>query len=187
MTTNSPELLIYREDETIPLPYYYQVQSFVRVFWSDSDEHDIDRGLQQSAINIVLAKGHSLLSYATVVWRDVLIDEQPYKLYGLGDVMTFPHFRKRGYGGQVVQAATDIIQAESSADFGLLWTEPKNYDFYRRSGWELAPDLVTLLGNPSHPDRYEHEAGMVLFCSDKAKRARSIITSSDIYIGEGKW
>ncbi|GEM_PF-3433182 len=187
MTADTTQLLIYRENELIPLHYYYQAQSFIRIFWADGDDHDINKSLQQPAIRIVLAKGKSLLSYATIVWRDIVIDEQPYHMLGLGDVMTFPSFRKRGYAGQVVQTATNLILSEISADFGLLWTEPKNYNLYRRCGWELAPDLVTLLGDPQNPTRYENEAAMVLFCSDRANDARSTITSADIYIGTSKW
>ena len=187
MTTDAPELFIYQEDETIPPHFYYQAQSFVRIFWSDGDDRDIESGLNEPAIHLVLAKGKSLLSYATIVQRDVNIEGQLYKMAGLGNVMTFPYFRKRGYGGQVVQAATKIIQSKTSVDFGLLWTEPKNYDFYRRSGWELTPDLVTLLGDPQNPHPYEDEEGMVLFCSDKARQERASITSGHIYIGVGKW
>lgn len=187
MTSDVPQIFIYRDDKQIPPHFYYQAQSFVRIFWSDSDDHDIDYGLKSPRIHIVLAKGKSLISFATIVWRDVVVDGQPYKLYGLGDVMTFPHFRKRGYAGQVVQVASDLIKNEMSADFGLLWTEPKNYDLYRRSGWELTPNLVTLYGDADKPKRYEDEAGMVLFCSDKAKEAQETIGSSDIYIGASKW
>ncbi len=185
---NNPEIFIYRNSKEIPEHFYYQAQAFVRIFWSDGDEHDIDSGLKginSSSTHIVLAQGKSLLSYATIVQRIVGNDE--YKLAGLGEVMTFPHFRKRGYAGQVVQVASDLIKNEMSADFGLLWTEPKNYNLYRRSGWELTPDLVTLYGDPANPNKYEDEAGMVLFCSDKAQQARETIASSEIYIGTSKW
>lgn len=187
MTNETPQIFIYRDDTIIPSHYYYQAQSFVRIFWADGDDHDIDLGLKEPTIHVVLAKDKLLLSYATIVWRDVVIDGQPYQLYGLGDVMTFPKFRKRGYAGQVVQTATDLIKTETSADFGLLWTEPENYNLYRRSGWEVMPNLTTLTGDPAHPDSYDDESAMVLFCSDKGSNARTIIGQSDIYIGTAKW
>lgn len=187
MATESPQIYIYRPEDEIPPHYYYQAQSFVRIFWADGDDHDIDLGLKEPTIHVVLAKGKLLLSYATVVWREVAIDGQSYQCYGIGDVMTFPSFRKRGYGGQVVQTATNMIKTETSADFGLLWTEPDNYNLYQRSGWEVMPDLVTLSGDPAHPDSYDDESAMVLFCSGKAQKARTAIASGEIYIGAEKW
>ena len=117
-----PELKIYNRGDDLPLPLYYQAETFVRITWADHDEYDIDGGLTEPAIHIVLAEGNLLLSYASLIWTDLDYTGIRYRCYGLRSVFTFRGFRRRGYGGQVVQAATTLIQQKRDADIGLLWT-----------------------------------------------------------------
>jgi predicted acetyltransferase len=160
----------------------------VRIFWVDDADFDIDYNLEQEpSLRVVMANGKSLVSYATVVWRDIELAGRRYQCAGLGDVMTFPAFRKQGYGGQVVKTATDLIRADGAVDVGLLWTAPHNTHFYERYGWEPMPDLVTLEGDLNAPDVLDDEPAMMLFTSDKGRAGRADFERGQVYIGEGKW
>lgn len=182
-----PDLNIYLPGEEFPLHFYYQVQAFIRIFWVDGDDFDIDLGLHEPATRIVVAQGKSLIAYAAIVRRDIEIAGSTFVCAGLGDVMTYPAFRKRGYGGQVVKTATDIMLADASADIGLLWTAPHNTHFYARYGWLPMPDMTTVEGDPNAPDVMDDEPAMMLFLSEKGKAARASFTGGRVYIGEGKW
>jgi len=179
-----PQLMIY---EKIPTHFYYQAQAFSRIIWYDSDNYDIDLELDEPMTHIVLANGKSLVSYAQVLSKTVYCEDTAYTCCGLSGMMTFPFFRKRGYGGQVVEAAISLMQNDQSADIALLWTEPHNQQFYSRYGWQAMPKMTTLIGDKSQPDVYDEEGAMMLFLSDKAKQNRSQFENGAVYVGEEQW
>jgi predicted GNAT family N-acyltransferase len=183
-----PELKIYPPGEAFPLHLYYQVQAFIRIFWVDDEGFDIDFGLDEPVQRIVIAHGKSLISYATIVRREIDLAGETYQCAGLGDMMTFPAFRKQGYGGQVAKAATEIIQADASFDVALLWTAPHNTQFYARYGWIPMPNMTTTEGESDAPDVMDDEPAMMLFLSEKGKAGMSRFQTGRVYIGEeGKW
>lgn len=181
------ELNIYAGGDELPLPIYYQVQGFSRVVWWDGDGYNIDLGLEEPAIHVVLADGKLLISYAAIIWRDIQHDGIMYKCYGLSGVLTFPAFRRRGFGGRVVQAATDYIRNEQMAEIALLWTDPVNENFYTRCGWQAMPSMTTLVGNPDRPQVYDEELPMMLFISERAKAKSGSFESAHLYVGEEQW
>lgn len=179
-----PQLMIY---DKIPEHFYYQAQAFSRIIWYDSDRYDIDLELDAPMTHIVLANGKSLISYAQVLSKTINHEGTVYNCYGISGMMTFPFFRKRGYGGQVVEAAISVMQDNKFADIALLWTESHNQQFYKRYGWQTMPTMTTLIGNQSQPDVYDEEGAMMLFLSDQAKQSRSKFENESIYVGEEQW
>ena len=105
----------------------------------------------------------------------------------LGSVMTFPFFRKRGYGSQLVAAATQLIHKETNADIALLWAEPANHRLYAKHGWRVMPHLITIHGDSTSPEPYTDEPAMMLFLSEKAKAAEAQFEYASVYVGEEKW
>ncbi len=85
--------------------------------------------------HVALIEGPVLLSYATVMRRTIEHAGATYRLAGLGNVLTYPGFRRRGYGARVVRAATAHIDA-SDADVGGLFCVPALVPFYARADWE---------------------------------------------------
>jgi GNAT superfamily N-acetyltransferase len=183
----NPELHIYRSGAELPLHYYYQAQAFMRIVWGDLDNYDMDYGLQEEAQHVVVARGKTLISYAAVIWITLEFEGEHYRCYGLTGVMTYPHFRGRGYGGQVVAAATDIIRQDPAADMGLLWTAENNAGFYAKYSWEVMPDLTTLYGDPQKPTVADDELRLILFVSDKASAARDRFAHGRLYVGAETW
>ena len=180
-----PTLTIYREGTPIPDHFYYQAQAFSRLNWYDSDTYDIDLE-REELTHIVLAEGKLLISYAQVLWRDIEHDGVIYKCGGLSGVMTYPHFRRRGYGGQVVQAATNLI-TDALADIALLWTAGKNHHFYGQFGWQPLPNMVTLIGDRNKPEIFDDEGAMMLFISDKGIQGQASFENGSVYVGEEEW
>jgi GNAT superfamily N-acetyltransferase len=163
------------------------MQAFIRIFWADGDDYDIDYGLREEAFHVLLAIGNALISYAGVVSVHIQHAGITYTCFGLSSVMTFPAFRKRGYGGHVVEVATSLIHQDTSADIALLWTPHPNEHFYARHGWQAMPHMTILVGDPAHPTVKDDELPMMLFLSDKGKQGRSDFEHSRVYIGEIGW
>src|SRR5690242_19219036 len=104
-----PQLHIYASNADLPAAIRYQVHSFMRILWFDRDDYDMDSGVEDDALHptyVALTNGSTLLSFATVISKTLAFNGENYTCYGLANVMTFPHFRQRGFGGQVVEAAT---------------------------------------------------------------------------------
>jgi GNAT superfamily N-acetyltransferase len=181
------ELHIFPTSESLPLHFHYQSVSFQRIVWGEGDDFDFDLGLTETATHFVIADGKRLISYASVVGVPVKLSEDSYQCAGLGSVMTFPHFRGRGYGSQLVNAATQFIQTQMTVDIGLLWAEPANHGLYQKHGWKLMPHLITLQGDPANPEFYDEEPALMLFLSDKGKQAEAAFEEGRVYVGEEKW
>ena len=97
-----PQLHIYPTNAELPAAVRYQVHSFMRVVWFDYDEYNVDLTVEEDEAqpsHIAVTNGSTLIAYATVVWKNLTHAGETYRCGGLANVMTFPHFRKRGYGG----------------------------------------------------------------------------------------
>ncbi|HKV57574.1 MAG TPA: GNAT family N-acetyltransferase, partial [Ktedonobacteraceae bacterium] len=82
-----------------------------------------------------------LISRLEVVWDVLHHAGEAYKTYGLSGVLTYPAFRKQGYGLQLVQSARGYIEQRGDADIVLLHSILKG--FYEKAGFERMESLVT--------------------------------------------
>lgn len=181
------ELQIYPVGTALPLHFCYQMESFSRIVWGeDPDETgDIEDGFGEEGHHFVMARGKRLISYAMISYHTLELEGESYRCAGVGGVMTYPAFRQRGYGGQVVGAATATILNDPTVDIALLWTNPKNDAFYRQHGWETMHGLTTLMGTP--PVVFDEEQRMMLFVSQKGKGARDKFATGTVYVGQEHW
>jgi predicted GNAT family N-acyltransferase len=170
-----PALTIYHSNEELPAVYECQIRAFVRMLWYDAYAYgDMDSPMfdpERHPHFVVLAERHALISYARVNWVNVAHAGETYRLYCLGDVFTYPAFRKKGYGQQVVAAGTDLIRSDPEADLAILFTDPELAAFYAESGWRHIPTLKAAVGDLAKPDPYDAFA-MMLFLSPKAQQHR---------------
>ncbi|NJK78726.1 MAG: GNAT family N-acetyltransferase [Chloroflexaceae bacterium] len=178
---------IYQTGDALPRPLYYQAEAFSRIVFDDDEEYDIDLGLTEPAVHITVAQGNLLIAYAAVSWTDLEHAGVQYRCYGLSTVLTFPAFRRRGYGGQMVQAAITLITQAADADIALLWTTPNNIDWYTRYGWRALPALTTLVGDPAAPEVDDEETAMMLFISEKGRAGEPAFEQGRVYVGEERW
>ena len=184
----APELLKYDSNADLPEQYAHQIVSFIRIHWFDAYQFDIHAPAGPEMWHptyFVLADGPALFSAARALWQTVKHDGNTYKCYGLGAVFTYPAFRKRGYGRQVVDAATQHILA-SDGDLALLWTGPELEPFYGQSGWQHPDKVTVLLGDEDNPE-VSDDFFMMLFLSETVKQRRATFDQTPIYFGPWSW
>jgi predicted GNAT family N-acyltransferase len=130
-------------------------------------------------VHFVMAEDDSLLSYATLLKLNIPHAGMEYKIYGFGNLLTFPPYRKRGYGGQILQAATNYI-LQSDVDAAILFCDHLLEPFYAEKGWAHTPS-PTRLGKPEQYEDYG-PSRMMLFVSEKGRRGRTDFEAQPIYI-----
>jgi len=178
-----PTLTIY-EQRDFPGVYNWQAIAFMRCEWPSVFQGDI---LYLSApyppefdpVHFVMAEGESLLSYATLMKLNIPHAGQEYTVYGFGNMLTFPPYRKQGHGRKILQVATEYI-SKSPVDVAILFCDKSLEKYYAPEGW-LTTRSTTYLGYSGEPVAYE-PARMMLFVSEKGKAARKEFESSPLYI-----
>ena len=178
-----PALRIYPQAE-FPAIFKWQAIAFMRCEWSDIFHGDNlympeTYPPENQPVHFVLAEGETLISYAAIMEVSLNHNGNVYRVYGFGNMFTFPPFRRKGYGGQVLQAATHFIQA-STVDLAILFCDPKLERFYAAYGWQVTQSL-TCLGQPDQYQVYE-PSRMMLFTSEKGLANQKDFESQPIYI-----
>jgi GNAT superfamily N-acetyltransferase len=181
--------LIYLTTE-LPPTLQGQILSFLRMTWpkgffEQNQTPDWLAHQENYPLHFVLVDDGMLISHTEVVWKYLEHAGETYKAYGLSGVFTHPSFRERGYGGQIVEAATTHIK-RSDADIGMLWCAPSLKGFYSRSGWIGLEKSKTLIG-PKEAPNVNHLLLMMLFLSQKGKHSQPAFESEPIYFGIETW
>jgi GNAT superfamily N-acetyltransferase len=172
------------------LPDYFahQIRDFIRIHWFDPFQFDLNAPAmpdEWQPVYFVVGEGQALFSHASVVTRTVECNGQSFSCSGISSAFTYPAFRKRGYGSQVVEAATQYLQA-SAFDLALLWTDADKAEFYGRWGWQHHPSIRAYAEEREAPYHYDAFT-MMLVLSEKAKARRSEFENNPLYIGEYAW
>lgn len=178
-----PTLTTY-EQKDFPSVYNWQAIAFMRCEWPSVFQGDIlylsePYPPDLNPVHFVVAEGDSLLSYATIMKLNIPHSGQDYSVYGFGNMLTFPPYRKQGHGRQVLQAATKYI-CESSVDAAILFCDKSLEKYYAPEGWVTIAS-PTYLGYSGQPVLYE-PSRMMLFVSEKGKAARSEFENSPLHI-----
>jgi predicted acetyltransferase len=184
-----PTIHVYHSNEALPKDFEHQIRAYVRILWHDAYTYDLNAPLVPAERHphfVVLAEEHALISAARVNWVMVDYMGQSLKMYCLGDVFTYPAFRKQGYGQQVIDEATKLIRADASADTAILFTDPALESFYAKSGWQHVPDLQASIGTKDNPEAYP-AFGMMLFLSEKGMAAKANFANHPIFLPGYGW
>jgi predicted N-acetyltransferase YhbS len=182
--TEGLRLFRYDVGQTFPLRLEAQIRALLSTEWPGYED-ETNQPLTDAALSpvyFVLADGNQVLSYARTIRTTVTHRGQNFVFYGLGDVITQPESRQRGYGGRVVAEATAYIHSDREADAAVLLTTPKLEAFYNRSGWECVPGLCV---TTSEAD--ESSFPMMLFLSDKAHAARATFAEERLVLPGNEW
>lgn len=184
-----PEISVFTPDNPLPPGYECQIRAYVRFLWYDGYAYDVDEPLvppERHPHFVVLAERHALISAARISWVMMQYRGQEYKTYILGDVFTYPAFRRKGYGLQVMQRATQLIRSDPTADFGVLFTGYDQGGFYQQCGWEAMPDLIATQGDPDKIET-KHALGMMQFLSTSARAVRQQIATGSVHFPGYGW
>lgn len=190
MTNMARVMRYYNSSARIPPRLGAQVRSLLYAAgWLRGDETDAARPLTAPVLcptYFLLVEGERVLSYARTIRAAVPHAGLSFKLYGLGDVITGPEFRRHGYGGRIVREATTYIKLDQEADAAVLLTGPKLGPFYGRSGWEYVRGLRVATGWGG--ERVEEAAiPMMLFLSAKARASRASFTEGVLALPGDEW
>lgn len=159
--------------------------SFMRVAWPSiftgqlrllKDPYPPDMG----AVHFTISEEGVLLSYASALRLSLPHAGDQHVVYGLGNVFTFPPYRREGHGRQVVEMATRFFR-DSDADVAALFCNPSVERFYAACGWETLPGALTHIGTPERHSVYA-ELRMMLFLSEKGHRARAAFAREPLYV-----
>lgn len=184
-----PQLLVYNSSAEPPCHFAEQIHSALLAEWPAPDTDVRGGSLIAPELHptyFLLVERNRLLSYARTIWMTVAHNQQHFKLYGLGDVLTVPQCRHQGYGNRLVQEATAHLSSDPEADAALLLTRPELAELYRRSGWEHVPGLRVVTGE------YDgHESGdvfpMMLFLPAAAHVSRESFASQTLVLPGDEW
>lgn len=182
-------LLTYNSSAELPPELAAQIRAALLAQWPGPDVDDAGGPLIEPELHptyFALADGRELRSYARTIWAHVTHRDQRLKLYGLGDVITLPGYRHRGYANRMVQEATAHIRSDPEADAALLLTESGLEGLYRRSGWQYVPGLR--VESSGREGREASDAvAMMLFLSEAAHMAREGFVGSRLVLPGGEW
>lgn len=178
-----PELTIYQQAH-FPAIYKWQAIAFMRMEWS-SIFYDDNLYMSETyppelqPVHFVMAEDDPLLSYASLLKLSLHHAGIDYLIYGFGNLLTFPPYRRRGYGGQILQAATDFIR-QSEVAAAILFCDRLLEPFYAERVW-TATRSPTRLGTPHQHKEYT-PSRMMLFVSEKGRGGKADFEAQPIYI-----
>ena len=184
------KLYIYQSTEELPKQFEWQIRTFLRILWFNANEDEYSEPITSTEFHpvyfVLAGEDKLIISYARIIWMSIIHLGETYKIYGLGDVFTFPASRNKGFGKKVVSSATNYIRADSDADVALLLTEPKLENFYQQSGWEYIPDLRLLTGE-QRKLKLNSDFAMMMFLSQKAQHNRTNFQTQSVFLPGDEW
>jgi aminoglycoside 2'-N-acetyltransferase I len=118
-------------------------------------EADWDHAL--GGLHLVLEHHGRVAAHASVVERELIVDDKPLRTGYVEAVATQPSLQGRGLGSQVMREASSYIR--DRFELGALGTG--RHRFYERLGWETWQG-PTMVRTPDGPRRTPDEDGYVL-------------------------
>ena len=178
-----PEYFLWQMRDFIRMQWYQEIKELDNIVDDTTDSLHPDKW---HPTYIILAKNRVLISAVSVLWKNFYFQGEHYKVYGLGAMMTYPAYRRQGYGRLIVESATQYMRQDKDADFALLQTAPSLEKLYQEHGWEFSPKMTLLSGLPEAPI---DEDGwiMSLFLSERAKAIREALNTNPFYFDEHIW
>ena len=177
------------KDSELPDHLKCQIVSFLRVEWPDGFQkenrlRDWITKKEHHALHFVLVEDKNILvSYAGVVWKYLSHAGKTYKMYGLSGVFTYPQFRSKGYGLQLVKAAKKYID---QSDGAIVLMTSRLKGFYEKADFECMKTMTLFEGTPQRHKK--HKENVYMLClSKKGKSARRDFEKEPVYFGETIW
>ena len=161
-----------------------QALAFMRVEWPYIFE-GAERFLSETyppkfdPTHFVIVEGETLMSYAAVVRTNFMHAGEEFRVYGFGNMFTFPPYRGEDHGHKLLDMATDTIE-KSDADVGVLYCNERLETFYASKGWIMTKS-PTRFGSPEEYEDSE-EQRMMLFVSEKGRRNRNTFDEQPLYV-----
>jgi aminoglycoside 2'-N-acetyltransferase I len=85
---------------------------------------------------LVEADPEGVVCHVGIFRREITWNGRKMRAGGIGGVLTREDVRRRGYASVALNAAIQTLKDEGSADFALLFCEPRHAPFYVSRGWK---------------------------------------------------
>ncbi len=133
-------------------------------------------------MRFLILDDNKVVSHVAVITKFIEHDGVKYKLAGIGGVMTDELYQGKGYGTQLVKAATDYIDSKDF-DIAILFCDPKRHNFYGRNGWKLLINQNITVGEYGVNVYPQKESTMIRYLSDKARNNEEAFTQKPLFLG----
>lgn len=131
--------------------------------------------------SFVLMENHTAICHVGLRKSILYHKGEEYLAYGLSEVVTHPHYQKRGLGSRTINAAIQFM-IRQRPDISIFTCTKEKVAFYERCGWEAMPDACFVGGTSEKPFRSDqlNLVTMMMFLSTKSKQHREDFEHSDI-------
>ena len=140
----------------IPRELEIQVLAFMRIVWGDGfpgDERFRTRLWEdERAVHFVRADGDLLVSHAQIVVPEVTHDGHALRIAGVGGVMTYPQFPRRGPRDRGHAARHRSHPRRPAFDMGMLFCAPETVAFYGGSAGRCCRPRRVHVGAAEEPE-----------------------------------
>lgn len=117
-------------------------------YWKHEDDEHMRwfrENMRPDDLHILMGGGYNLLAYLNIVHVDVTINQEPYRMLGIGNVCVSSEERQSGVGAILMSSANALIKSMNSC--GLLLCHDDVKGFYLKSGWEFCKPKKTLIND----------------------------------------
>lgn len=183
-----PQITMYQQAD-VPAHITWQAVSFMRTEWPSIFSGSL-RWLSNTyppdmnPIHFVLHQGDVLISYAAAMQLSLVHQGATYRTFGVGNVFTFPPYRREGHGQELMRAVADYLDA-SDLDLAMLFCNPALATWYAKTGWQRAEGAETRIGTPDS-STLDHDTRMTRYMSSHGKQARDALLAFPLFV-EWAW
>jgi predicted GNAT family N-acyltransferase len=137
------------------------------VTWSVTDEYPTTLNTQNLHNFRIIKDEEKILSHAVVKPIIVKTRRGLFKVACIGSVVTSESHRNQGLSNSVINDCLETAK-EQGCDFAILWSDL--YEFYRKMGFELAGQEVSLLIDAPLKTNSASDPGAINFKFEKTNR-----------------
>lgn len=110
------------------------------VAWNYSRESHlnwINQNLNENDLHFLIYQNNEIIAYTNLVYVDLLINEKPVSLIGIGNVCT--KYPGKGHGKRLFTYLNDYLLKNDLE--GMLFCKNELVAFYEKLGWSLQENL----------------------------------------------
>lgn len=123
------------------------IKSLIYKVWNTGDNDEVHRK-EYDAMSFCTYAGRQIAGYAGIIFLDIVIKDNIYKLGALSCVCTHPEYQRQGIGSKTIQTAAEWIINKSDLDAGIFTCYPHHASFYEKSGMWTRDNSLVLKGSP---------------------------------------
>lgn len=165
-----------------------QIIALENTAWSQNTEDNIFPSAPNTYLtSFVLMENDIAICHVGVRKNIVYHKGEKYLAYGLSEVVTHPHYRKKGLATQTVKRAAQFIIFQQP-DISIFTCTKEMTAFYIKCGWEAIPGACFVGGTKDKPFRSDslNLITMMMFISSKSKQHRKDFENTDIIFNLGE-